>query len=62
MHIWKRVCELWHSVAPNVLEALNNSMPRRLADLMKENRGATKYRAFLMKAYKNVVEFSLECT
>ena len=22
--IWKPVCEAWHSVAPNVLEELNN--------------------------------------
>ena len=55
------VCESWHSVAPNVLEALYNSMPRRITDLIKDKRGATKYHAFMMKVYKNVVEFSLEC-
>ena len=31
----KRVCEVWHSVALNVLEELKNSMPRRIADLIK---------------------------
>ena len=40
--MWKRVCEGWYSVALNVLEELNNSMPRRIADLMNyANRGAT---------------------
>ena len=34
--MWKRVCEAWLSVAPNVLEELNNSMPRRIADLTKQ--------------------------
>ena len=31
--ILKRVCEAWYSVAPNILEKLYNSMPRRIADL-----------------------------
>ena len=39
----KRVCEAWYSVAPNVLEELYNSMPRRIADLIEANRDATKY-------------------
>ena len=26
--MWKRVCEAWYSVAPNILEEFNNSMPR----------------------------------
>ena len=34
--MWKRVCEAWYSVAPNVLEELNNSIPRRIADLIKQ--------------------------
>ena len=54
------VCESWHSVAPNFLEALYDSMPRRIPDFIKDKRGATKYHAFMMKVYKNVVEFSLE--
>ena len=41
--MWKRVCEAWYSVAPNILEELYKSMPRRIADLNKENGGATKY-------------------
>ena len=32
--MWKPVCEVWYSVAPNYLEELNNSMPRRIADLI----------------------------
>ena len=34
--MWKRVCEAWYSVAPNVLEELNNTMPRGIADLLKQ--------------------------
>ena len=34
--IWKPVYEAWYSVAPNVLEELNNSMPRRIVDLIKQ--------------------------
>ena len=26
--MWKRVCEPWYSVAPNILEEFNNSMQR----------------------------------
>ena len=58
----KRVCESWYSEALNILEALYNSMPRRIAGLIKENRGATKYQAIMMKAYEDAVEFPLECT
>ena len=41
--IWKRVCEALYSIAPNVLKELYNSMPRRIADLIKVKRGTTKY-------------------
>ena len=41
--MWKRVCEALYSVALHVLEELYNSMPRRIADLIKQIRGATKY-------------------
>ena len=34
--MWKRVCEAWYSVAPNVLEEFYNSMLRRIADLIKQ--------------------------
>ena len=34
--MWKRVCEAQYSVAPDVLEELNNTMPRRIADLIKQ--------------------------
>ena len=33
--MWKPVCEGWYSVAPNGLEELNNSMPRRITNLIK---------------------------
>ena len=39
--MWKPVCEAWYSVAPNVLEELNNSILRRITDLSKE-MGDTK--------------------
>ena len=39
----KRVCEAWYSVASNILEELDNSMPRRIADLNKDKEGATKF-------------------
>ena len=32
--MWKRVSEAWYSVAPNVIEELNNLMPRSIADLI----------------------------
>ena len=32
----KRVCEAWYSGAPDVMEELNNSMPRSIADLIKQ--------------------------
>ena len=41
--MWKRVCEAWYSVAPNVLEELNNSMPRRITDLIKAKGDTKKY-------------------
>ena len=34
--MWKRVCDAWYSVAPNILEKLNNSMPRTIADFIKQ--------------------------
>ena len=34
--MWKRVCEAWYSVAPNVLEELYNSMPMTKVDLIKQ--------------------------
>ena len=34
--MWKWVCEAWYSVAPNVIEELNNLMPRSIADLIKQ--------------------------
>ena len=33
--MWKRVCEVWYSVTPNVLEELFNSMQRKIAALIK---------------------------
>ena len=39
--IWKSVCEALYSEAPNVLEELNKSMSRRIADLI-ERKGDTK--------------------
>ena len=39
----KRICEEWYSAAPNVLEELYNSMPRRIADLIEAKENATKY-------------------
>ena len=30
-----RVYEAWYSAAPNILEELYNSMPRKIADLIK---------------------------
>ena len=32
--MWRPVCEAWYSVAPNVLEELNNPMPRRIKDFI----------------------------
>ena len=32
----KWVCEALYSVAPNVMDELNNSMPRSIADLIKQ--------------------------
>ena len=41
--MWKAVCEEWYSVAPNVLEEPNNSMPGRITDLMKAKGDTKKY-------------------
>ena len=41
--MWKRVYETWYSFAADILEALCNSMPKRIADLIKEKGAATKY-------------------
>ena len=34
--MWKLVSEAWYSATLNVLEELYNSMPRRIADLIKQ--------------------------
>ena len=34
--MWKRVFEAWYSVALNVLEELNNPMPRTIAERIKQ--------------------------
>ena len=39
----KRVCKAWYSVAPNVLEEFYNSIPWKIADLIKAKEGAIKY-------------------
>ena len=39
----KPVCDGWYSVAPNVLEEHNNSMARRITDLINAKRGTKKY-------------------
>ena len=41
--MWTRVCEAWYSVALNVPVELNNSLPRRITDLIEAKGGATKY-------------------
>ena len=41
--MWKPVCEAWYSVASNVLEELNNAMPRRITDLIKAKGDTKKY-------------------
>ena len=41
--MWDHVCDAWYSVAPNVIEELCNSMPRRIADLYKAKGDATNY-------------------
>ena len=41
--IGKPVCEAWYSVAPNVLKELDNSMPRRITDLIKAKGDTKKY-------------------
>ena len=40
--MWRQVCEAWYSVALNFTEELYNSMPRRIAGLIKAKRDATK--------------------
>ena len=39
----KPECEAWYSVAPNVLEEINNSMPRGITDLDKAKGDTKKY-------------------
>ena len=69
--IWKRICETWYSVAPNALEKLYNSMPRRISDLIKQ-MGCSEIRTLLCRRtgmvlcfhwneFKYVLVFSLEC-
>ena len=36
--MWKRVCKARYSVAPTVMEELYNSMPRRIAYLIKQRQ------------------------
>ena len=45
--MWKPVCEAWYSVTSNVVEELNNSMQRRITDLIKEKGGTKKYRLYV---------------
>ena len=41
--MWKPVCEAWNGVAPDVLEELNNSMPRRSVYRIKAEGDTKKY-------------------
>ena len=41
--VWKPVCEVWYSVAPNVLDELNTSMPRSITNLIKAKGDTKKY-------------------
>ena len=41
--MWKPVCEVWYNEAPDVLEELNNSMPRKTKDLIKARGDTKKY-------------------
>ena len=41
--MWKQVCEAWYCVALNVLEELNNSVPRRITDRIKAKGDTKKY-------------------
>ena len=41
--MWKLVCEARYCVAPNVLEELNNSMPRRITYLIIAKGDTKKY-------------------
>ena len=41
--MWKPVCEALYSVALNVLEELNKSMPRRITDFIKAKGDTKKY-------------------
>ena len=41
--MWKLVCEAQYCVAPNVLQELNNSMPRRITDLIIAKGDTKKY-------------------
>ena len=62
----------WYSVRPNVLEELNNSIPRGIADQIKTKGVATKsdfidcrhtgmLLCFQWNVFKYVVVFSLDC-
>ena len=46
VEMWKSVCEAWYSVAPNVQEELNNSMPRRITDRIKAKGDTKNYRLY----------------
>ena len=59
--MWKRVCEALYSVALNVLEEMYKSMPRKIADLIKQGGGGgEKSTDFMMEAYRYIVMFSLD--
>ena len=55
--MWKQVCEAWYSVATNVLETLYNSMPRRIADIIKQ-KNVQRNTDLTMSMYKFVYVFS----
>ena len=41
--MWKRLGETWYSIALTVLEELSNSMPRRIADRIKQWESCNEY-------------------
>ena len=56
----KRVCDAWYSVAPNILEELYYSMPRKIAYLIKTSVQVC-FCSFFGMYLKYDVVFSLEC-
>ena len=70
--MWKRVCEAWYRVAPNILEELYNLITRRIADFYKRKgrrneiltlrcKRTRMLLRFHWNALKYVVVFLLEC-